>query len=176
MSVTVTKQAASFEQNPSTLEKSILLLIVVAPIVALVYAIYLAWNRVVGVPDVALFLSFYILTTLGIGVGFHRMLTHRGFHSPAPVRFFFLVLGSMALEGPCVDWAATHTKHHAKSDKEGDPHSPLDGFWHAHLGWLFRGGLKVEDMYYRGFKDDKTAHLVSKTFWLWAVLSFAIPF
>src|SRR5688572_19387520 len=162
--------------SPSLAQKALLLLIVVLPILALAYAIFLLWNRLIGPVDLALFFGLYVFTTLGIGVGFHRMLTHKGFAAPAPVRFFFLALGSMAMEGPALDWAATHTKHHAKSDREGDPHSPLDGFWHAHLGWLFRGGLKVEDMYYRGFKDDKTAHLVSKTFWLWAVLSFAIPF
>src|SRR5688572_27148883 len=161
---------------PSRLQKALLATIVVVPIVALAYAMYLMWNRAIGLVDLSLFLGLYVLTTLGIGVGFHRMLTHKGFDAPAPVRFLFLALGSMAMEGPAVDWAATHTKHHAKSDRDGDPHSPLHGFWHAHLGWLFRGGLKVEEIYYRGFKDDKVAHFVSKTFWVWTILSFAIPF
>ena len=75
------------------------------------------------------------MTTLGIGIGFHRMLTHKGFEARGPVRAFFLALGSMALEGPAIAWAATHLKHHAKSDKDGDPHSPLEGFWHA-VGWI----------------------------------------
>jgi stearoyl-CoA desaturase (Delta-9 desaturase) len=162
--------------RPSLAQKTILLAIVVAPILALVYAMVLLWNRAIGAVDLTLFLVLYVLTTLGIGVGFHRMLTHKGFDAPAPVRFVFLVLGSMAMEGPCLDWAATHTKHHAKSDREGDPHSPLEGFWHAHLGWLFRRGLKAEELYYRGFRGDRTAAFVGKTFWVWAVLSFAIPF
>jgi stearoyl-CoA desaturase (Delta-9 desaturase) len=161
---------------PSRFQKTLLATIVVVPMVALAYAMYLMWNRAIGLVDLSLFLAFYVLTTLGIGIGFHRMLTHKGFDAPAPVRFLFLALGSMAMEGPAFDWAATHTKHHAKSDREGDPHSPLDGFWHAHLGWLFRRGLKVEEIYYRGFAGDRVAEAVSKTFWLWAILSFALPF
>lgn len=156
--------------------RALLLLIVVAPLLGLVYAVYELWNRLVNAGDIVLLVVLYALTTLGVGIGFHRMLTHKGFEAPGPVRFVFLALGSMALEGPAVDWAATHVKHHAKSDKEGDPHSPLDGFWHAHVGWLFSHGVKVEELYYRGFKGDRVAHFVSKTFWVWAILSFALPF
>ena len=156
--------------------KALLLIIVTTPVAALGYAFYELWDKQVDGTDLALFISLYVVTTLGIGVGFHRMLTHKGFTAPAPVRFVLLALGSMALEGPAVAWAATHVKHHAKSDKEGDPHSPLEGFWHAHLGWLFSHGQNVEPLYSRGFDDDRVAQFVSKTFWLWAILSFAIPF
>jgi stearoyl-CoA desaturase (delta-9 desaturase) len=157
-------------------EKLLLLFIVILPLAGLVYAVVEFWNHWVTATDLTLLLVLYGVTTLGIGIGFHRMLTHKGFDAPAPVRFIFLALGSMALEGPAIDWAATHVKHHAKSDKEGDPHSPLEGFWHAHMGWLFSHGQKVEELYYRGFKDDKVAQFVSKTFWLWTILTFAIPF
>jgi stearoyl-CoA desaturase (Delta-9 desaturase) len=159
-----------------TAQKALLLLIVIAPFLALGYVLYEFWADWVSVTDVMLLVTLYVLTTLGIGIGFHRMLTHKGFEARGPVRFFFLVLGSMAVEGPAVPWAATHVKHHAKSDKEGDPHSPLEGFWHAHMGWLFSHGQKVEEVYYRGFKDDKVAQFVSKTFWVWAILGFVIPF
>lgn len=161
---------------PSVTEKAILLAVVVLPIVGLGLAIYQLWNRLVGWPDIVLLVAMYVLTTLGIGAGFHRMLTHRGFESPPPVRYVLLALGSMALEGTPVFWAATHLKHHARSDRAGDPHSPMEGFWHAHLGWLFSKGLKVEPIYYASFKDDRVAQLVSRTFWVWATLGFAIPF
>ncbi len=166
---------SSFRQPP-VWEKAILLLVVVVPFLALIYAIVELWNQWVTATDLTLLLVLYAVTTLGIGIGFHRMLTHKGFTAPAPVRFVLLALGSMTLEGPAVGWAATHVKHHAKSDKEGDPHSPLEGFWHAHMGWLFSHGQVVEPIYYRGFEEDRVAHFVSKTFWLWAVLSFVIPF
>jgi len=155
--------------------KALLLVIVIAPLAGLVYVIYDLWDKQVDGADLSLLLTLYAVTTLGIGIGFHRMLTHKGFEAPAAVRFVFLALGSMALEGPPIAWAATHLKHHAKSDKEGDPHSPLEGFWHAHVGWLFSHGQEVEELYYRGFKDDKVAKFVSKTFWFWALFTFLLP-
>ena len=155
--------------------KALLLVVVIAPLAGLVYAVYELWNKLVDATDLSLLIGLYVVTTLGIGIGFHRMLTHKGFEAPAPVRFVFLALGSMALEGPPIAWAATHLKHHAKSDKEGDPHSPLEGFWHAHMGWLFSHGQQVEELYYRGFKDDKVAKFVSKTFWFWALFTFMLP-
>ncbi len=162
--------------QPGFWEKTLLLVVVVAPLAALAYIVYDLWNKSIDAVDLSLLLGLYALTTLGIGIGFHRMLTHKGFEGPAVVRGFFLALGSMALEGPAIGWAATHLKHHAKSDKDGDPHSPLEGFWHAHMGWLFSHGQKVEELYYRGFEDDKTAKFISKTFWFWAILTFALPF
>ena len=90
----------------------------------------------------------YVLTALGITVGFHRMLTHRAFKTTPFVRGVFTVLGSAAIEGPVISWVADHRKHHAFSDRPGDPHSPhvdhgsgwrgaLRGLAHAHVGWLF---------------------------------------
>jgi stearoyl-CoA desaturase (delta-9 desaturase) len=157
-------------------QKAILLLVVIVPLLAVVYAVYELWNQLVDLTDILLLVILYAVTTLGIGIGFHRMLTHRSFTAPAPVRAVLLILGSMALEGRAVDWAATHTKHHAKADKEGDPHSPMEGFWHAHVGWLFSHGQKVEEVYYSGLREDRVARFVSNTFWIWAVLGFVIPF
>lgn len=161
---------------PPLAQKILLLFVVTVPIVALVVAIYQLWNRSVGPPELGLLVGLYALTTLGIGMGFHRMLTHKAFEARAPVRFILLVLGSMALEGPARNWAATHTKHHAKADRDGDPHSPLEGFWHAHMGWLFSHGQTVEEVYYRNLPDDRVTRFVTKTFWVWAVLGFVIPF
>jgi stearoyl-CoA desaturase (Delta-9 desaturase) len=156
--------------------KLLILLIVIAPLAGLAMGIVQLWNRWVGPTDLALLVSLYAVTVLGIGIGFHRMLTHRGFDAPAPVRFVLLVLGSMAVEGPAIEWAATHLKHHAKSDKAGDPHSPLEGFWHAHFGWLFRTPAIIEDRYGRQFQDDKVARFVDRTFFLWVFLGLLIPF
>ena len=89
----------------------------------------------------------YLLTAVGITVGYHRLLTHRSFQTPKPVEYAFAVLGSMAVQGPVIAWVADHRKHHAHTDVEGDPHSPhvghgdgvrgvLAGLWHAHTGWL----------------------------------------
>ena len=163
-------------RTPSFWEKALLLAVVTLPLAALVVAVFLLFNHGVSGLDLALFGAMYLVTTLGIGMGFHRMLTHRGFTGPAWLRFALLASGSMALEGGAAWWAATHLKHHARSDRAGDPHSPLDGFWHAHVGWLFKTGQKVEPAYMRPFEHDRVAQAVSRTFAVWAVLGFLIPF
>lgn len=119
-----------------TAGRYIVLVIVVVPFLATLFAIWLLWARAVHWSDLILLGSLYALIDLGVGVGFHRMLTHRSFQAHPLLKALLLVLGSMSLEGPALEWAATHIKHHAHADREGDPHSPIEGFVHAHLGWI----------------------------------------
>ncbi|MGZ3676449.1 MAG: acyl-CoA desaturase, partial [Ktedonobacterales bacterium] len=113
--------------------QTIVLLIVIVPLLATGLAVRLVWQRAVHWSDLALLATMYTLVAIGVTVGYHRMLTHRSFTPHPIVKFVLLVLGSMALEGDAIQWTATHTKHHALADRPGDPHSPLDGFFHAHL-------------------------------------------
>jgi len=76
---------------------------------------------------------------LGIGVGYHRLLTHRGFKTSRPFEYFLALCGTLALEGGPINWVATHRIHHAHADDEGDPHSPRDGRWWSHIGWILVG-------------------------------------
>src|SRR5207245_4979479 len=103
----------------------VLVFIVVVPLLATGLAIWLLWDRAVSWSDLVLFLVMYSLVALGVTVDFHRMLTHRSFRPHPVIKFILLVLGSMSFEGPALSWAAIHVKHHADSDKEGDPHSPV---------------------------------------------------
>ena len=160
----------------ATLYKAIVLVAVVVPLIATIYAICSLWERAVNWLDLTLLLSMYILTALGITIGFHRMLTHRGFRPHPVVKFILLVLGSMTLEGPALEWAATHVKHHAQSDREGDPHSPVEGFFHAHVGWLFKDRMADPNVYCKNLVKDPMVVFVSKTFFLWVALSLLIPF
>src|SRR3954462_6889983 len=100
------------------------LLAVVLPPIAIAAAIILFWNDVVGFHDLALLLVMYVITGFGVTVGFHRMLTHRSFRTSKPVEYLFAAAGSMAVQGPVINWVADHRKHHAHTDEEGDPHSP----------------------------------------------------
>jgi stearoyl-CoA desaturase (delta-9 desaturase) len=120
---------------------------VVLPFVATIAAAMLFWNRLVNPVDLAIAVTMYLLTAVGITVGFHRLLTHRSFQTLKPIEYLFALLGSMAVQGPVISWVADHRKHHAHTDKDGDPHSPhvghdggvrgvLAGLWHAHTGWL----------------------------------------
>ena len=70
---------------------------------------------------------------------YHRLLTHRGYKTPKWVEYFMTVCATLALEGGPIFWVATHRIHHQHSDKEGDPHSPIDGKWWAHMGWILMG-------------------------------------
>ena len=89
--------------------------------------IVLLWNRLVSPADLAIAAVMYLLTAVGITVGFHRLLTHRSFQTSKPIEYTFAVLGSMAVQGPVISWVADHRKHHAHTDEEGDPHSPHVG-------------------------------------------------
>jgi stearoyl-CoA desaturase (delta-9 desaturase) len=120
---------------------------VVIPFAAAIAAVALFWRQLVSPADLAIAAAMYMLTAVGITVGFHRLLTHRSFQTSKPVEYAFAVLGSMAVQGPVISWVSDHRKHHAHTDVEGDPHSPhvghrggllgmLSGLWHAHAGWL----------------------------------------
>ena len=87
---------------------------------------------------VAMFL-WWVSGSLGIGMAYHRLLTHRGYKTPKWVEYFLTVCATLALEGGPIFWVATHRIHHQYSDQEGDPHSPIDGKWWAHMGWILMG-------------------------------------
>ncbi len=159
-----------------TIRKIVMLVVVVLPFLATLLAIELLWQRAVNWTDLALLVAFNLLAGLGVTVGYHRMLTHRSFQPHPVVKFIFLAFGSMAVEGPALEWAATHIKHHAHSDREGDPHSPVEGFWHAHMGWLFTRSFADPNIYCRNLVKDPIVVFVSRTFIFWVILSLAIPF
>jgi stearoyl-CoA desaturase (Delta-9 desaturase) len=171
----------------SRLEKRVNLAAVVLPFVATVAAIVLLWNSLVSTTDLAILAVMYVLTGLGITVGFHRMLTHRSFRTPKPLEYAFAVLGSMAVEGPVISWVADHRKHHAHADQEGDPHSPhvghgegtgavLRGLWHAHSGWLMHTqGQASARRYAKDLFEDRGMRFINRHFPEFVLVSLALP-
>src|ERR1041384_4392322 len=132
---------------------------VVVPLLAVIAAVPLLWGHLIGTSDVIVFAVMYVLCGLGVTVGYHRMLTHRAFQTHRATRYVFAVLGSMAIQGPVIEWVADHRKHHAHTDKEGDPHSPhvghgdgvkgvVAGLWHAHVGWSMREHGRADEAKY----------------------------
>ncbi|KAB8145044.1 acyl-CoA desaturase [Chloroflexia bacterium SDU3-3] len=168
--------AALRRRLETPVERFLVVFTVVVPLIATIYAIVLLWEQLVGWRDIAIMLGMYTVTALGITVGFHRMLTHRSFAAHPVVRFLFLMFGSMAMEGPALDWASIHIQHHANSDHDDDPHSPIHGFLHAHLGWFFNGFKSNAEVYGRWLKKDRLVVFMSDTFLVWTVLSYLIPF
>jgi stearoyl-CoA desaturase (delta-9 desaturase) len=109
-------------------------LILLATVVGLpVYAYFYDFSWV----DWTMFVSLYLITGLGITVGYHRLLTHRSFKCPDWVKMAFLIAGGMALENSALRWCADHLRHHSRCDKEEDPYNATRGFWHSHCGWIF---------------------------------------
>jgi stearoyl-CoA desaturase (Delta-9 desaturase) len=159
------------------------LLGVVVPFAGVLVAIVLLWNRAVDATDIAILVVLYILTGIGITVGFHRLLTHRAFQTYPWLERTFAVLGSLAVEGSVLDWVADHRKHHANADKEGDPHSPhvghgsgLRGLWHAHTGWLLETQGQADwKRYATELYEDPSMRRIGRKFpWL-VVVSLAVP-
>jgi len=160
---------------------------VALPPVGLVVAIALLWNRAIGPLELSLMIGLYVITCLGVTLGFHRLFTHRAFETSRPFRAVIAVLGSMAVQGSVIKWVADHRKHHAFTDQDGDPHSPhlsgpgflgaVKGLWHAHMGWLFESvGTADENRFAPDLVKDRALRVIDKLFGLWIVLSFAIPF
>lgn len=150
------------------------LVVVVVPFLATIYAMVMLWNSWVTWVDVALMLVLYVISGIGITVGFHRMLTHKSFETSRPVKAILLIMGCLAVEGPPMEWASTHIQHHAHSDGEDDPHSPLEGLWHSHVGWLFSHKNNIE-VYGTWLKKDPTVVWVSKYWLVFVALGLIVP-
>ena len=157
------------------------------PLVGLIAAIVLLWNQAVGPLELGLLVGLYVVTALGVTLGYHRMFTHRAFESSRAFRAIVAVFGSMAMQGSVITWVADHRKHHAFTDQDGDPHSPhlsgpgfwggVKGLWHAHVGWLFESvGTAERERFAPDLVKDRVLRVVDKLFFAWVVLGFAIPF
>ncbi len=153
------------------------LFIVVVPLLGFIAAIVLCWNRYVFASDLLVLGVMYFFTTLGVTIGYHRMLTHNGFKAPEWMRALILICGTMAWEGSPVQWVSTHVKHHAHSDEDDDPHTPLHGFWHAHMGWLFASkNFPTAQEYAPHLLEDATLVWVDRFSALWMALALVIPY
>jgi stearoyl-CoA desaturase (Delta-9 desaturase) len=168
-------------------EKAANLGAVIVPFLATLTAVLLLWNSLVSGADLVIAAAMYLLTALGITVGFHRLLTHRSFQTSKPVEYAFAMLGSMAVQGPVISWVADHRKHHAHTDEEGDPHSPhvghdegvrgvLTGLWHAHTGWLMSTQGRAEwERYARDLYEDQGMRTIARQFVPLILLSLLLP-
>lgn len=118
----------------------------------------------------AMLVLWYISGSWGIGMGYHRLLTHRGYKTPKWVESFLTICGTLALEGGPIFWVATHRIHHQNSDHEGDPHSPREGTYWAHMGWIMTGKAMHHDtQILKRYTPDlsKDPFHVALTTWHW---------
>jgi stearoyl-CoA desaturase (delta-9 desaturase) len=158
---------------------------ILVPFLALIAAVPFAWGWGLSWLDVELAAGFYVVTGLAVTVGFHRHFTHGAFKAARPLRIALAALGIMAVQGPVTEWVADHRRHHAFSDRDGDPHSPwrygtspaalTKGFWHAHLGWIFERGKTNLDRFAPDLVSDRDIVVVDRLFVLWTVLTLGLP-
>lgn len=173
------------------------LLAVVIPILGVAAAIGLLWGVAFDWTYLAILVGMYLISAVGITVGYHRLFTHKSFKTPKSLEVLFAALGSMAVEGPVIQWVATHRKHHQHSDREEDPHSPhthgdgvwgtLRGLFHAHVGWIIacKSFKSVQDgfatvpeglsRYVKDLEQDRWIRFMSKSFPFWVAFGLVLP-
>jgi len=158
---------------------------VVVPFAGLGAAVWLAWGHGLTLADVLLAAAFYVITGLGVTIGFHRLLTHRSFTAAPALRITLAIAGSMSFQGQVTGWVATHRRHHAFTDQPGDPHSPyrygtspaalLRGLAHAHAGWLLRHDPTPTARYAPDMTADPAMRAISAAFPALCAASLALP-
>jgi stearoyl-CoA desaturase (delta-9 desaturase) len=123
---------------------------------------------------IALLALYFISGCFGIGLGYHRLLTHRGFKVPKPVEYFLAICGTLALQGGPIFWVGLHRMHHARADREGDPHSPRDGFFWSHMGWVLYGDT-WNDFSERQNRFIHAPDLAKQPFYVWLTQFHYVP-
>jgi stearoyl-CoA desaturase (delta-9 desaturase) len=192
MSAVLEQQTSEVQQRESlvgkrqtTPELVALWVFVVVPFMALAAAVPVAWGWGLSWLDVGLAVATYVMTGLGVSVGFHRYFTHGAFKARRWLRATLAVAGSASVEGQPIQWVATHRRHHAYSDREGDPHSPwrfgenvgglAKGLLWAHFGWLFERRLTSQRRFAPDLLDDPLVRRVDRLFPMIAIASLVAP-
>jgi stearoyl-CoA desaturase (delta-9 desaturase) len=194
----MTATAEDTDQNPLTsgpnpvisgrrtaFQHAMIYVFVALPMVALVLAVPLAWGWGVDWHDLVLLGVFYVLAVLGVTVGFHRHFTHKSFKAKPWLRVAMAITGSLAVQGNVLNWVADHRRHHAFSDRDGDPHSPwlfgtspaavAKGFLHAHMTWFFDRDETNHRRFIPDLLADRAIVRVSRAFGLWVAVSLLLP-
>jgi stearoyl-CoA desaturase (delta-9 desaturase) len=166
-------------------EQIVLAIFIGVPFLALLVSVPVAWGGFLGWHDIVIAAVFYVVSGLGITVGFHRYFTHGAFKANRTLRIALAVAGTLAIEGPVIRWVADHRRHHAFSDREGDPHSPwrygetipalAKGLWWAHMGWLFDTEQTPRSKYAPDLLKDPDVRKVDQLFPVLVATSLLLP-
>ncbi len=179
---------ATVRPRTSRISQIVTLVAVVVPPLGVLAAMGVLWNVAFHWSDLLVMAALYVVCAFGTTIGFHRYFTHKGFETRAPVKATLAILGCMTMQGPLTQWVTDHRKHHALSDKEGDPHSPhagngdgalgsVMGFVHAHVGWMFSNlGMEQGRAYGKDIYEDRMVRVIDKLYLLWVVATLGIPF
>jgi stearoyl-CoA desaturase (delta-9 desaturase) len=125
--------------------------------------------------------TWWIAGSWGIGMGYHRLLTHRGFKTSKFIEYFLTFCGTLGLQSGAINWVTTHRIHHGFTETDKDPHSPRNGTYWAHMGWIFRGTAQNQDeatqmRYAPDLMKDKVHVFMSNYYWVTPILAAIILF
>lgn len=179
-------QKIAITNNPlQKRQKRLALATVGIPFLGSVLAVGLLWQVGISAVDIGLLVSMYVLTAIGVTVGYHRHFTHCAFRTSNVMRIILAILGSMAGQGPPIYWVATHRRHHQYSDIPGDAHSPnlhgegiwnkLQGLFHAHIGWILDLEPTNTMLFAKDLVQDSAIYEINKLYFWWLFLGLAIP-
>lgn len=167
------------------LQRQHFILFDVLPFVGTLIALSLLFYRPIGALELGLFLGLWLITGLGLTVGYHRLFTHQAFATSTAVSSLLIIMGSMAGRGPMISWAAMHRRHHELSDHEGDLHSPnlhggslvgrMRGFLHAHLTWMVEHDYPNVAHYVPDLMAERTLVKMNSLYYFWVLLGLLIP-
>lgn len=165
MGATISNRASADSLNLTTL-----FFVVVFHILAVGAFFTFSWQNLA-----AFLILWWVSGSLGIGLGYHRLLTHRGFKVPKWLEYTLSLFGTLALQSGPLSWVSTHRIHHAFTDQENDPHSPRHGTYWAHIGWIFRGTSQNQTeetmrRYCPDMIDDKVHRVLNRFYWVPTVL------
>jgi stearoyl-CoA desaturase (Delta-9 desaturase) len=176
---------AAVVPTPHKSQQFITALLILGPPLAVIGLLVGLSSLPITLLDVGLLVGFFIVTGHGLSGGFHRMFTHRSFKSRRGFKIAFAVAGSLGMEGSVISWVANHRRHHAYTDRAGDPHSPYEyegGLWrqvrgvlHAHVGWLFQSQQCDEARWAPDLVKDRDLVIISRLFPLFSVVSLGAP-
>ena len=141
--------------------------LILAHVAAIAALFFWSWPALIS----ALVL-YWVGGSLGIGMGFHRLITHRGYKVSKPIEYFLVTCGALALEGGPIQWVTTHRIHHAHTDRTGDPHTPRDGGWWAHIGWILRGSAQDYD---QATLEHYAPDLIKDRYYVWLNHYYYVP-
>lgn len=176
----------TYEGKAAVLHKIAVLSLTILPFIAFIAAIVYYWGTGITLVSLLILIAFYSFTTIGIGVGYHRLFTHKGFQVKPWLKVMLALAGAFAIQGPVIRWVADHRRHHAFSDRPGDPHSPhlhdgegwmdmFKGLWYAHIGWFWDGQETMATKYAPDLLKDKALVWLDKNYGYWILLSFLLP-
>lgn len=164
------QNVAEFKPKSESINWSTLIFVIVFHLVAVTAFFTFSWSNLA-----AGLLLWWIAGSLGIGIGYHRLLTHRGFKAPKWLEYTLSVLGTLALQSGPLSWVTTHRIHHAFTDTDKDPHSPRNGAYWSHIGWIFRGTAQLQSWatmqrYCPDFANDRFHQFLNKYYYVSTII------